>query len=196
MTDCSVPSLLAAARSDDEGLVNLIVTVIIVAIWLIASLSKAKSRKPPSPSETADHPMEEESVSGSSQAPSGTYEEEAKTFESPEPQSDDTLESFPEPVTIHRPLPSLPGSFETEPVPNLPQASADTSVWESGIAFMEPAETESVSMSYSMAGLWTHTDLGGGGNDPIMARLDPEQLRQAIVINEILAEPLSMRPID
>ena len=171
--------------------------IIIVAIWLIGSMSKARSRKPPSPSGMADpHPMEDESVSGASQAPSGTYEEESSTFESLEPQSDDTLESFPEPVTTQPPLPSLPGSFESVPMPTLPQASADTAMWESGIAFTESAETESGSMSYSTAGLWTHTDLDEGGNDPMLAHLDTEQLRQAIVINELLAEPLSMRPVD
>jgi len=189
MSDRLIQSVLAAPA--DDGLINLLVMAIMAAIWLIGSLSRARSKRP-SPGPGSQPTTVDESVPEPVQGPGENYPEESPTLESAESMPDEVSESYQERATAQSSTVSLPGPHDQA----ASQAYTQTLGPESEPAPIELPEIDSALTSYSLTNLWTTHDLGEAGDDQTNAWLDPEQLRQAIIVSELLAEPVSMRPME
>jgi hypothetical protein len=159
MGDGGLRSVLAAT-GDDQGLVSILITVMIAAVWVIASLAKGRG--------------------GSRPQGKGQEVTPGEVFAGP-PQVPDRCQA---PMS----LPSAPhgpahGARAWEPeIDSEPLSSEIPEAW--------PYPWHD-----SVAGLWP--PLGGPDGESLLADLDPDdRLGQVIVIDEILAPPLSMRPMD
>jgi len=156
---------------DDDGLVNLLVTVILVAFWALSAFTKRRSPKPSGTQRPEAQPQ--------------TTDEPAPDVvgESGDPSSDAAMaQSYTEPLEHVSP------SAE-------PQVLAEPSI-RHGLEGLVRSIPEDLP-THAGLGLWA-TPSEPGGEEPggILPEMDADRLRKAIVLSEILAEPVSMRPLD
>jgi hypothetical protein len=159
MGDGGLRSVLAAT-GDDLGLVSILITVMIAAVWVIASLAKGRGGSRP------QGKGPEMTLEGAIAAP---------------PQVPDRCQA---PMS----LPSAPHDLAHGAQARDPEIDPE-------LVLFETSEALPYAWHDSVAGLWP--PLGGPDGESLLADLDPDdRLGQVIVIDEILAPPLSMRPVD
>ena len=115
---------------------------------------------------------------------------ESSSTHLPEPER-----AHPEPATLRSTLGAGPESSQTEPI-LARLAAVAVGPLEPQAPDIEVPETEHLTTGYSLGSLWTSLGPGLQADPYILEGLDPEQLRRAVIVNELLAEPVSIRSVD
>lgn len=180
---------LGAARADDEGLVNIIITLILVAMWAMGAYARRRSTKPSPGQGTSRTEFPSEEMPDLPEEADDLLEEQTRVPQYAQPEPPEPVPTYPEPVA--EPMPdgyaiadlATPVSLELQPSLDL-----------TAHAGAPDPESPSLPWVQSGAGLWTSTGGGSGDEPEIVSQIDPDRLRRAVVLSEILAEPVSTRP--
>lgn len=166
--------LLAAAPMDDDGLVNLLVTVILVAFWALSAFTKRRSTKASPRDRAPNTNLPQQDTSDLEIAP------------------DRRPEEICTPVRHMRSAPPAPVAAPSA----TPSATPDRSITSGQRALEDtdlgpPLSHGPGDQPADLAQMTMRPPQGEGSE--IVIRMDPDGLREAVVLSEILAGPVSER---